>query len=89
VILRAIAESSTWTSGAVVSIPEIAKSKGIVAVQREIDEMSAYLVGQGWLTVEKHDGAPGTARHAITRHGFEESQRKLPPEPKPWMRGAS
>jgi hypothetical protein len=88
-LLRAIAESSTWTSGVSVSTAEIAKTKGIVATEQELAEMSGYLVDQGWLAVEKREALPGHDRHAITRHGFDESQRKLAREPKPWTRGDS
>jgi hypothetical protein len=88
-LLRAIAASSTWTSGAAVSVAEVARSNGIVATDKEVDAMSAYLVGQGWLAVDPKPSVSGQDRHSMTRHGFDESQRKLPREPKPWMRGAS
>ncbi len=60
----------------------------MVATDTEIDAMSAYLVGQGWLAVDPKPSVSGQ-RHSMTRHGFEESQRKQPREGKTWGPGAT
>jgi hypothetical protein len=82
-LLRAMAASAGWSAGVYVSAQASAKASAITATDKELAEIEAYLVGQGWITLE--DGsASGERAYALTRHGLDESQRKLPAEPKPY-----
>jgi hypothetical protein len=67
--------------GTFVDPRKVAKDKGIVATDQELAEIESYLLGQGWIVAEKN-APPGENRYSITRHGFDEMQRKMPAEPK-------
>jgi hypothetical protein len=80
-LLRALAGGASWTVGTFVDVRQLAKDKGVVATDEELAEVEGYLLDQGWITVDKETRrAPGW--FALTRHGIEECQRKLPAEPK-------
>jgi hypothetical protein len=81
VLLRAISTKASWSPGVFVDARELAKEKGVVATDQELAAAEAYLVGQGWLVAGE-----GTSEgsYALTRHGLDEAQRKVPAEPKPY-----
>jgi hypothetical protein len=80
-LLRAISGSAGWTIDVFVDARKAAGASAIVATDKELADIEGYLVDQGWLKV---DGASdrGKGWYAMTRHGLDESQRKLPAEPK-------
>ncbi len=80
-LLRAIAEGAGWTTDVFVGAREIAKAKAIVATEKELAETESYMVDQGWLVADPEKDR-GVGWYALTRHGLDESQRKLPAEPK-------
>jgi hypothetical protein len=84
-LLRAIAGGAGWTAGTYVDTRRIAKDKGVIATDAELAEVEGYLVDQGWITVDRETNR-GEGWYALTRHGIDESQRKLPAEPKAYNR---
>jgi hypothetical protein len=76
-----MAGASNWTADVFVDAGETAKKRGIVATDGEIAEIATYLLYHGWVVTD--DAETAERRYAVTRHGLEESQRKLPAEPKP------
>lgn len=84
-LLRTIAAGASWAPGIFVDARKAAKDAAIVATERELMDAVGYLVDQGWLKVD--DEANREGWYALTRHGMDESQRKLPPEPKPYTPG--
>jgi hypothetical protein len=80
VMLRAISAKASWSPGVFVNARELAKEKGLFATDEGLAAAEAYLVGQGWLVADEEEGRKGS--YALTRHGLEEAQRKVPAEPK-------
>jgi len=66
---------------------QVAKDKGVTATDKELGEVEGYLVDQGWLEVDE-ETKRGEGWYALTRHGLDESQRKMPAEPKPYVPNA-
>jgi hypothetical protein len=81
--LRAMAGSASWTADIFVDVRSIATEKGIAGTAKELEEVESYLLDQGWLRVDR-DTDRGVGWFALTRHGLDESLRKLPAEPKPY-----
>ncbi len=82
-LLRALAGSAGWTADVFVDARQVAKDKGVAATDKELAEVESYLVDQGWLAVDENTKR-GVGWYALTRHGIDESQRKMPAEPKPY-----
>jgi hypothetical protein len=82
-LLRAMSAKVSWSHGPLVNARDVAKGELTLAAatDRELAEVLAYMVDQGWLLVEA--GADATGSFALTRHGLDEAQRKMPAEPKP------
>jgi hypothetical protein len=82
-LLRAMSESASWRADVYVDARKAAKEKAIVATDAELAESESYMVDQGWLRVDP-EADRGQGWYALTRHGLDESQRKVPAEPKPY-----
>jgi hypothetical protein len=82
-LLRALAGSAGWQSEIFVDSRQVAKDKGVAATDKELADVEGYLVDQGWLA--KDEEAKREGWYALTRHGIDESQRKMPAEPKPYQ----
>jgi hypothetical protein len=79
--LRALAGSVSWTADVFVDARSVAREKGFVGTDKELDEVEGYLLDQGWIRVDEETDR-GASWYALTRHGLDESLRKLPAEPK-------
>jgi hypothetical protein len=82
-LLRAMAGKAGWTSGVNVDARATAKANMITATEGELDQIEAYLVGQGWVSRRDDASSAGSVVYAVTRHGLDEAHRKPPAEPKP------
>jgi hypothetical protein len=80
-LLRALAAGAGWTSGVYVDSRKIAREKAIAGTESELAESLAYMLDQGWLGVDGETDR-GEGWFAVTRHGLDESLRKLPGEGK-------
>ncbi len=81
-LLRAMAGRAGWATGVLVNARDVARDCALVATERELTDVEAYLVYQGWVAPDA--GKPGAqGSYALTRHGIDESHRNLPAEPKP------
>ena len=85
-LLRAIAGGASWAPGVFVDARKVAKDAAIAGTEKDFADAESYLVDQGWLVVDDETNH-GASWYALTRHGLDESQRKLPAEPKPYTPG--
>src|SRR5437870_1048101 len=69
-LLRAMAGKAGWTSGVKVDARATAKANVITATEAELDEIEAYLVGQGWVARSDSASGAGAVSYAVTRHGM-------------------
>jgi hypothetical protein len=83
-LLRALSAKASWSHGAFVNARDVAKGEATLATTTDLElaEVLTYMVDQGWLVGVGAGGSPGS--YAVTRHGLDEAQRKMPAEPKPY-----
>jgi|ERR1700677_804938 len=83
-LLRALSAKASWSHGAFVNARDVAKGESTLdaTTDANLAEVLTYMVDQGWLVGAGAGDAEGS--YAVTRHGLDEAQRKMPAEPKPY-----